>query len=159
MSLDPITAAFDLGKTLIERFIQNPNEKADKLFRLEEMMRKGDLEEMNAEVKLLVSQADTNKIEAAHPSRFVAGWRPAVGWVCAASMACAYIPKVLMITVIWTAQCLALLFGADDIATVTIPEFPNLGMSEVLGLLGGMLGIGAMRSYDKKSGTETKGIK
>ena len=28
-------------------------------------------------------QAEINKIEASHRSFFVAGWRPAIGWVCA----------------------------------------------------------------------------
>ncbi|NUO80835.1 hypothetical protein HUU05_12215, partial [candidate division KSB1 bacterium] len=29
-----------------------------------------------------ILQAEINKIEAAHRSVFVAGWRPFIGWVC-----------------------------------------------------------------------------
>ena len=31
-------------------------------------------------------QMEVNKVEAAHKSLFVAGWRPAIGWVCALGM-------------------------------------------------------------------------
>ncbi|MDQ6974821.1 MAG: 3TM-type holin, partial [Mariprofundaceae bacterium] len=33
-----------------------------------------------------LAQIELNKIEAAHRSIFVAGWRPAIGWVCAAGL-------------------------------------------------------------------------
>jgi hypothetical protein len=32
------------------------------------------------------AQIEVNKIEAAHTSVFVAGWRPAIGWCCAAGV-------------------------------------------------------------------------
>jgi len=32
-------------------------------------------------------QTDINKIEAAHSSLFVSGWRPFIGWVCGAGAA------------------------------------------------------------------------
>ena len=39
---------------------------------------------------------------------------------------------------------------------ITIPQ---ADMSMMMPLLMGMLGLGAMRSYDKKQGTDTKGMK
>ena len=33
--------------------------------------------------ELAQGQLEVNKVEAAHKSLFVAGWRPAIGWVCA----------------------------------------------------------------------------
>ena len=92
------------------------------------------LAEKQAQERVL-AQTRTNQLEAAHRSMFVAGWRPAVGWVCA----------------------LAMLFNF-----ILIP-FINLGM-EVAGqqirldlidmetmmpVLLGMLGLGGMRSYEK----------
>ena len=29
-----------------------------------------------------LAQLEVNKVEAAHKSLFVAGWRPAIGWTC-----------------------------------------------------------------------------
>ena len=37
-----------------------------------------------------LAQLEVNKVEAAHQSTFVAGWRPAIGWVCAAALAYSY---------------------------------------------------------------------
>ena len=36
--------------------------------------------------ELAKAQLEVNKVEAAHNSLFVAGWRPAVGWVCVLGM-------------------------------------------------------------------------
>ena len=30
----------------------------------------------------IMAQVEVNKQEAAHKSLFVAGWRPAIGWIC-----------------------------------------------------------------------------
>jgi hypothetical protein len=37
--------------------------------------------------ELNIAQAETNKIEAAHRSIWVAGWRPCLGWVAALGFA------------------------------------------------------------------------
>src|SRR3989338_4834743 len=41
-------------------------------------------------------QSEINKIEAGHRSLFVAGWRPAVGWVCAIGMAFPFLINPLL---------------------------------------------------------------
>src|SRR4030042_267363 len=38
------------------------------------------------EAELMKAQIEVNKIEASSTSIFVAGWRPAVGWVCACAL-------------------------------------------------------------------------
>ncbi|MEM9880195.1 MAG: 3TM-type holin, partial [Pseudomonadota bacterium] len=38
-----------------------------------------------------ILQAEINKIEAAHRSIFVAGWRPFIGWVCGLGILWAFI--------------------------------------------------------------------
>ena len=37
--------------------------------------------------ELAKGQMEINKTEAAHKSLFVAGWRPAIGWICGLGMA------------------------------------------------------------------------
>ncbi|MFO0467491.1 MAG: 3TM-type holin, partial [bacterium] len=37
-----------------------------------------------------LAQIEVNKTEAGHQSVFVAGWRPAIGWICAAALAYSY---------------------------------------------------------------------
>jgi Sec-independent protein secretion pathway component TatC len=69
-------------------------------------------------------------------STFVAGWRPFVGWVCGIAIAYNY---VVMPFIVWIA------IWIDSGA----PAMPMLDTGELMTLLLGMLGLGAMRSYEK----------
>ena len=158
MSILDINSVFDLGKSIIERIWPDANKRAEEMRKLEELRQNGRLEELNAEVKLLLGQLEINKIEAGSDSLFIAGWRPAIGWTAAIALALAYIPKSIMITIIWSIQCISIMVQADNVSLVTLPLFPDLGITDIIGLLMSMLGIGAMRSYDKKNNIDTKKI-
>lgn len=146
MGFDPLTAAFELGKVAIEKIWPDPTKRAEELRKLETLKQEGRLAEMQANVQLMLGQIDVNKIEAASDSLFKSGWRPAVGWTTAIVLACAYIPKTVVITVLWGIQAYACVSSGGT----SLPVFPDLGIMEIIGLLGSMLGIGAMRTIDKK---------
>ena len=152
MSFDPFTAALDLGKMAIERLWPDPNKRAEEMRLLEELRQKGDLAELNAHVQLMLGQLEVNKMEAQHKSIFVAGWRPFVGWTCGGALAWQFIAYPMLM---WLWQLLKA-FGAipDD-----IPPPPILETGALFTLLLGMLGIGTMRSIDKKHGVQTDRIK
>lgn len=97
------------------------------------------------------AQNETNKVEAANPSFWVSGWRPGVGWVCAASLAMVYIPKALVLTFIWTYQCIVVLSVWHGGQPPMLPAYPDLGVTDLLGLLMSMLGIGGLRTIEKLS--------
>lgn len=88
----------------------------------------------------VIAQLEVNKVEAAHKSLFVAGWRPAIGWVCVLGMAGNFI------TIPITNMILELA-GSD----VTVPLIPT---GEMMPVLMGMLGLGAMRSVEKLKGVQ-----
>lgn len=88
-------------------------------------------------------QVELNKIEAASSSVFVAGWRPAIGWVCAASLAVYYIPRFVMGTTLW---CIAA-WGQQS-----LPPLPEMGIGDILGLVGSLLGMSWLRTSEKKAG-------
>ena len=44
-------------------------------------------QQLAAAVMVVQGQLDINKTEAANPSVFVSGWRPALGWICGAACA------------------------------------------------------------------------
>jgi hypothetical protein len=67
-----------------------------------------------------------------------------------------YIPKAIMMTVIWSWQCIIIMQQNTNIYQIQLPAFPDLGVSDIIGLLMSMLGVAAMRSYDKKNGTDSK---
>lgn len=84
-------------------------------------------------------QAEINAAEAANPNMFVAGWRPMIGWTCAIAFAFIYVVAPI---ITWVAS----LYGAS----VTMPNF---NVDALMSLTLGMLGLGAMRSFDKWRGT------
>jgi hypothetical protein len=90
-----------------------------------------------------LAQVEVNKIEAAHSSVFVAGWRPAIGWVCAAAMALYYIPMALVGTGLWAWACIQ--------AGVIVPR-PEMGIIEIIGLVTSLLGMGTLRTTEKLNG-------
>lgn len=132
---------------------------ADDLITTDEERGKLQLEHRKIDAQLLQGQIDTNKAEAAHGSIFVAGWRPAVGWVCVAALAMMYIPKAAVITVIWALMCASIMnawvYGTPP---PVIPEFPNVGTADIIGLLMALLGMAGIRSFDKAQGTDTRSI-
>ncbi len=91
-----------------------------------------------AELGLIQGQIEVNKIEAAHESIFVAGWRPFVGWVCGTAFAyCAIVEPVLRF-----------------IATVVFSykgTYPAIDTVMTLQVLTGMLGFAYMRSQEKRN--------
>jgi len=98
-------------------------------------------------------QIEINKIEAANPSVIVSGWRPAIGWVCAAAMACYYVPQSLFAAILWLIQGVAVLWAAPDIQKAVIPVFPlSFNIEEIIGLVMSLLGLGGMRMQEKIKG-------
>jgi len=85
--------------------------------------------------ELAKGQLEVNKVEAASKSMFVAGWRPAVGWVTVIGMASNYILIPM--------GNFALAVAGSEIA------IPLLQMSEMMPVLLGMLGLGGMRTVEK----------
>jgi hypothetical protein len=81
--------------------------------------------------KQMSAQIEVNKVEAAHKSLFVAGWRPAIGWIC--GLALLYSTIISPILGIW----------------FTVPVVDTSLLTTVLM---GMLGLGAMRTFEKTKG-------
>ena len=156
MSFDPLSAAFDLGKVAIEKIWPDPTKRSEQMRMLEELRQRGDIAQLNAHVQLMLGQIQTNQLDAKSSSSFQRNWRPAIGWVGAVSLALMYIPKALVMTYIWSWQCIIIMQSTTNIYQIQIPAFPDLGVSDIIGLLMSMLGVAAMRSYDKKNGMDTK---
>jgi hypothetical protein len=107
---------------------------------------------------LAKGQIDVNKVEAQNPHLFVAGWRPFIGWLSGIVLGIMYIPKCVVLTIFWAIQAYHSMRGTAGPAP-QLPSFPDLGSNEILGLLGAMLGLGGMRTWEKVKGVETTGIR
>ena len=117
---------------LLDKFIPDADEKARIAHELATMSEK------HAQ-QLALSQIEVNKAEAASGSIFKGGWRPAVGWVCVIAFAYHFIVKDLVVFI-----CAA--------SGVELPDLPEFDMGTLLTVLGGMLGIGGLRTYEKQKG-------
>jgi len=87
-------------------------------------------------------QAAINQVEAGHTSIFVSGWRPFIGWVCGAGLAWTFI----------VAPLLAWLLPAIGLVSV----MPVLQVEYLLELVVAMLGLGALRSFEKLKGVASR---
>lgn len=90
-------------------------------------------------IKLDLAQIQVNQEEAKNERLFVSGWRPAVGWIGALSLAYVSIVEPLLRFI---ASVMFSYKGA----------FPVIDTSITMQILFGILGLGALRSYDKKNG-------
>ncbi len=86
----------------------------------------------------MLAQMAVNKVEAQHRSIFVAGWRPAAGWVCVAALAYMWLLRVI-------------LNDAFGMAGYPLPDL-DVSVAEVMGILTPMLGLGAYRTAEKMAG-------
>jgi len=136
-----LSGLFDLGKGLIDRLFPDPAAKAAAQIELLRMEQTGALAQLAAETDLAKLQIQTNIEEAKSTNWFVAGWRPAIGWVCGAGLAYAALvePFARFAAKVW--------FGYGG-------EFPVIDTDLTLQILMGMLGLGAMRSVEKVKGAE-----
>ncbi len=91
-----------------------------------------------AETTIAVAQAGTNSVEAASDRIFVAGWRPFVGWICGMAIGFKFIGGPILFMV------------AQGLGHPI--ELPIIDTSELWTLLGGMLGLGTLRTVEKIKG-------
>ena len=117
---------------LLDKFIPDADQKAKLAHEIATMSEKHHQE-------ALLAQLEINKAEAQSGSIFKGGWRPAVDWTCAIAFMYHFILKDLII------------FGCA-IAGVELPDMPDFDMGTLLTVLGGMLGIGGLRTYEKQKG-------
>lgn len=117
-------------KEIVSEVVVDKDKRAELNVRLQELADKAD-ERLHDE---LMGQIEVNKVEAAHASVFVAGWRPFIGWVGGVG--------------------LAYTFVLSPFIDIFVEQpMPVLESSQLMTLVMALLGVGAMRSYDKAQGT------
>jgi hypothetical protein len=133
---DAITAGSGLIKTIVDKIAPDANiEEQGKITAA--------LTEMQSQYALILSQIEVNKVEAANPSVFVAGARPAAMWVGVLSL-------------FYSGIGISLLnWGA---AMADLPPLPAIDSSVANNILIGLLGIGGLRTTEKLRGVETRKI-
>ena len=140
----PLAAILGIGSKLIDKFIPDPAQAEQAKLKLLEMQMTGDLAQLAAETDLAKLQIQTNVEEAKNSNIFVSGWRPAVGWCCAAAFAYSYV-------LLPFAQFLVFTFGTTGMAE-QLALAPRLELSEMMPVLLGMLGLSGLRTTERIKG-------
>jgi len=133
-----LTALIGPATKLLGKFIEDKDKKNELAHSIATMAEKHAQE-------LSKGQIDVNKEQAKHPSLFVSGARPAIMWVC----------------------CLGLLwqFFVGPILTwsagIWYPEMvpPELEVEGLITLVMSLLGLGAMRSFEKSKNVARDNLK
>ena len=137
-----IAGLITAGMKIIEKVVPDPAAAKEAQFKLMELAQKGELAQLEADVKLASGQLEINKVEAASPSLFKVGWRPAIGWIGATSLAYQFIAQPLLA---WY----------STYAHIPVP--PVLDLSEIMTILTGMLGLGVLRTHERVRGVIPRG--
>jgi len=130
--MNPLILApvLEIGKRLIDNLFPDPAQKAKAELDMMVLLQTQDLQKV-------LGQIEVNAAEAASPHLFVAGWRPFVGWCCG-------------IGFLWAAV------GQSVFAYVARikgwPDPPTIDTEVLMYVLGGMLGLGTLRSVEKVKG-------
>lgn len=120
----------EIGKSILDRLFPDPVLKAKAEMDMMVLLQTQDLQKV-------MGQLEINAKEAASTSIFVAGWRPFIGWCCGAGFLWATIGHPV--------------FGW--IATARgWPAPPAIDSEVLLYVLGGLLGLGTLRTFEKVKG-------
>lgn len=83
-------------------------------------------------------QTQINAVEAANSNVFVSGWRPAIGWTCAAAFAYKFVVQPFLVFILVAAG-----------SSLDPETLPVLDWAEMSTVLLGLLGLGGMRTFEK----------
>jgi len=113
---------------LLDKFIEDKDQKAALAHEVATMAE-------NHALEIAKGQMAINEVEAANSNLMVSGWRPFIGWTCGLGMFGNFI------TIPFSNFILALV-GYN----IVIPLVP---LETMMPVLMGMLGLGAMRTFEK----------
>lgn len=128
-----------VGDTL-DNLVTSDEERLEKQLELTKAERQFDYLESQLVAQQNIAQTEINKEEARSGNVFVAGWRPAIGWIGAIAL---FYQFILYPLLLW----------------LPLDNPPKQMEADVLyTIITGMLGIAGMRSFDKLKKTDTRGI-
>ncbi len=94
-----------------------------------------------------LAQMEVNKVEAGHSNIFVSGWRPFVGWTCGLAFAWTFVVFPIFTAVV---SYIAMVNNV----IVDFAGVPQADMETMMPVMMGMLGLGALRSWEKINKTK-----
>jgi hypothetical protein len=136
LDITGLGSVFDFLSKGIDKIFPDKNEANKVKLEMLRLQQEGEFKELDLEYKAAANQVAVDLKEAEHPSVFVSGWRPAVGWVCVLAYAFNYLALPILN---WSARWV----------DASAPAIVALETGELTTLLFGMLGIGGLRTFEK----------
>lgn len=125
---------------VIDKIFPDAAEREKAKYELFKLQQEGGLKALDAEMQLALAQIKVNDTEAGSGDNYSRRWRPSAGWVCVCGLAYQFLIQPLLP---WFMHVLG----------VSAPPLPSIDNDTLMILLTGMLGLGGLRSFDKKQGT------
>lgn len=132
-----LPAAMSLLSVVLDKLIANPMDRAKAQLELEKLKQSGEIEKLVKELES--DQLEINRTEAASSSFFVAGARPFILWLCGTIFGFHYL-------IIPAVNYFGTLFGVD------LNYVSAFNLEAIWPVLGGLLGLSGLRSFDKYNG-------
>ena len=126
-----IDSVLSIGSTILDRVIPDTNARNAAKEELARAINEQDFQ-------LALEQIRVNEAEASSDSIFKSGWRPAIGWVCGFAFSLHFVFFPIL-------DWFLVLFGHT---AIVIP----FDMSTLMTVLGGLLGLGGLRTFEKMKG-------
>ena len=126
-----INAILPIIGTVLDKLIPDNNAKEKAKQEIEKAL-------IDNAAQINLTQAETNKVEAAHRSVFVSGWRPFLGWCSGLGFAWVFVVSPV-------AQWVLALQGI----TLVLPQLQTDVLME---LTLAMLGLAGLRTWEKSKG-------
>lgn len=134
----PILAGvlIDSARAVLDRVLPDPEKRAAAELELRKLEAEGTFAE-RADLATRLAQLDVNKVEAGTDA-YRGGWRPAIGWTCAAALAWQYVGQPMLGT-------------AFALGGRVLPALPSID-TILIELVFVLLGIGTLRTFEKTRG-------
>jgi hypothetical protein len=127
-----LTTLIEPATKLLDKVIEDKDQKAKLAHELATMADRLAHEQNLAQIQV-------NREEASSGSLFKGGWRPCIGWICGIAFGYHFVLQPVIVFIV-------------EMIGMEIPDLPKFDMNTLLTVLGGMLGIGGLRSYEKSKG-------
>jgi hypothetical protein len=125
--------------TILDKIIPDKGAADEAKLKTLELLQKGELAELDAQMRLALGQLEVNKTEAGGSDNYTKRWRPTIGYIIAFALGFQYIVNPLLL---WA-----------NVMFNTGVEPPNIALDEHLWeLILGMLGMAGWRTLDKVKG-------
>jgi len=134
-----IAAFIPIVGTLIDKLFPDKQAADEAKIKMMELAQKGELAQLDAQMQMALGQMEINKVEAASSDPFRAGWRPMAGWACSLGLFYEFLVRPIL-------PWLVGLTGNE------VAPMPSVDIDQLMILLGGLLGLGGLRSFERVKG-------